>query len=199
MHLDIEQHFPSVDHLILLDLLAPQLRDLRVTRLLREILRSGEELYCHPLMAEFYGVNRREQRRRPRGLPIGNLTSQWWGNLYLDGCDQFIKRELGVKGYLRYMDDLVLFGEERRHLRAWRRQIGEWLWEERRLRLNLRKGHIRSTELPQSYLGHRVTRHGFDLGAKAIRRFRQQLPGLVVGDRERLRRSLASWRGAMGF
>lgn len=199
MHLDIERHFPSTDHGILLALLAPRLRDERVTDLLWGILRSGEELYLRPEVAQFYGVDREQQRRRPRGLPIGNLTSQWWGNLYLDGCDHFIKRDLKVAGYLRYMDDLVLFATDRRSLRTWRRAIRYWLWEHRRLRLNLRKGHIRSTALPQTYLGYRVTRGGFDLGPKAVRRFRHQLPRLVAGDRERLLRSLASWKGAMGF
>ncbi len=196
MHLDIRRYFPSVDHEILSALLAPRLRDSRVTALLETVLASGAELYRRPEVEAFYG---KSDGARARGLPIGNLTSQWWGNLYLDGLDHFIKRELKVDGYLRYMDDLVGFGNERADLGRWRREIAGWLWDRRRLVLNERKGHIRSTELPQTYLGYRVSRQGYDLGPKAVRRFRRQLRRLQLGDPEHLRRVLASWRGAMAF
>ena len=197
VHLDVRCYFPSVDHGILLDLLARRLRDRRVTRLLETILASGEELYRRPEVRAFYPAG--SQDGRPRGLPIGNLTSQWWGNLYLDGLDHFVKRELKVPGYLRYMDDLVCFDHEPARLRRARLQIADWLWDQRRLRLNTRRGHVRSTELPQTYLGFRITPRGHDLAAKAVRRFRRQLPDLAAGDLRRMRRTLASWRGAMAF
>ncbi len=196
MHLDIRGYFASVDHEVLLSLLRPRLRDGRITGLLETILASGADLYRRPEVEAFYGAG---DELRPRGLPIGNLTSQWWGNLYLDGLDHFIKRGLKVAGYLRYMDDLVCFGEERAVLAGHRRTIAAWLEEHRRLRLNERKGHIRSTELPQTYLGYRVSRQGYDLGPRAVRRFRRQLRRLRFGDPVRLGRVLASWKGAMAF
>ncbi len=196
MHLDVRRYFPSVDHEVLLALLAPRLRDRRITSLLETILASGADLYRRPRVEAFYGAG---DAGRPRGLPIGNLTSQWWGNLYLDGLDHFIKRELKVDGYERYMDDLVCFGDERAVLRRWRREIAAWLREHRRLVLNERKGHIRSTELPQTYLGYRVTRRGYDLGQKAVRRFRRQVRRLAFEDPVRFARALASWKGAMAF
>lgn len=55
---------------------------------------------------------------RPRGLPIGNLTSQFWSNCYLDLFDHFVKRELRCPAYLRYVDDFALFGDSKREL--WR-------------------------------------------------------------------------------
>ncbi len=198
LHLDIEQYFASVDHRLLRRLLAPRLRDVRVATLLDTILASGRELYRRSEVAAFYG-RERNREDRPRGLPIGNLTSQWWGNLYLDGLDQFAKRDLKVRGYLRYMDDLVLFGDDRATLRRWRREVRDWLWQERRLRLNQRKGHIRSTTLPQTYLGHRITRQGYDLGPKAWRRFRKRLPRLRAAKPRDLEQRLASWRGAITF
>ena len=98
------------------------------------------------------------------------------------------------------MDDVVAFADDRATLRRWRREIETWLWDERRLRLNARKGHIRPAALPQPYLGHRITRRGHDLGSTAARRFRRQLPELIAaGDRERLRRTLDSWMGTMSF
>lgn len=78
---------------------------------------------------------------RPRGLPIGNLTSQFWANCYLNPFDHFVKRELGCRGYVRYVDDLLLFADERACLREWRAQIIAQL---ARLRLTL---HERSAVL----------------------------------------------------
>jgi len=200
MHLDIERYFPSVDHEILLDLLAPRLRDRRMAELLASILASGAELYRRARVRRFYGLDAARLARGPLGLPIGNLTSQWWGNLYLDGLDHFIKRYLGVRGYLRYMDDLVCFADRPADLRAWRSEIRNWLWEKRRLRLNVRKAHVRPSSLPHTYLGYRVTREGFDIGRTALRRFQGRLAQLAAeGDSERLRRCLVAWRGAVGL
>ncbi len=97
------------------------------------------------------------------------------------------------------MDDLVCFGDERASLARCRRDVAAWLRDHRRLLLNRRKGHIRSTELPQTYLGYRVTRRGYDLGPRAVRRFRRQVLRLAYEDPVRFGRTLASWKGAMAF
>ncbi len=198
LHLDVASFFPSVDHEILLGLLAPRLRDPRVIRLVETILASGAALYRRPRVRAFYppafGLG---GSGRPRGLPIGNLTSQWWSNLYLDGLDHFAKRELKIAAYQRYMDDVVCFADDASTLRGWRQAIGDWLLDERRLLLNPRKGHVRPAAQPQTYLGYRISRQGWDLGPKAMRRFRKQLPLLARGDPGRLERSLAAWRGVM--
>ena len=64
---------------------------------------------------------------RPRGLPIGNLTSQFWANCYLNSLDQFIKRELRCLAYLRYVDDMLLFADDKGQLWEWRAAIIEFL------------------------------------------------------------------------
>src|SRR5712691_11976115 len=56
---------------------------------------------------------------RPRGLPIGNLTSQFWANVYLNPFDHFVKRSLRCQGYVRYVDDLLLFGDDKETLWRW--------------------------------------------------------------------------------
>jgi hypothetical protein len=53
---------------------------------------------------------------RPHGLPIGNLTSQFFANVLLDGVDHFVKEELRIPGYVRYCDDLVLFADDKEAL-----------------------------------------------------------------------------------
>jgi len=197
MHLDIQGYYPRVDHQILFGLLAPRLRDRRVADLLAEILASGWRLYRRPRSRRFFELPQLTSEARPQGLPIGNLTSQWWGNLYLNGLDHFIKRDLKIQGYLRYMDDFVCFGDDAAAMRRQRAAIRDWLLSERRLRLHPRKGHLRPARLAQTFLGWRVSRQGWDLGPKAVRRFRDSLPALALGDPERLRRVLTSWRGLM--
>ena len=68
---------------------------------------------------------------RPRGLPIGNLTSQFWSNVYLNDFDWFIRRELGCAAYLRYVDDAALFSNDPRELWGWKRAIIQRLGRER--------------------------------------------------------------------
>jgi len=74
---------------------------------------------------------------RPRGLPIGNLTSQFWSNCYLHPLDLFVKRELGCRAYLRYVDDMALFADSKSQLWAWKRAIVERLAQ---LRLTVHAG-----------------------------------------------------------
>ena len=75
---------------------------------------------------------------RRRGLPIGNLTSQLFANVYLGGLDHFCKEVLRAKGYLRYVDDFALFHDDPACLQDWRYRIARYL-EDRRLRLHPRK------------------------------------------------------------
>ena len=64
---------------------------------------------------------------RPRGLPIGNLTSQFWANVYLNAFDHFVKRELRCPAYLRYVDDFLLFAKSKSTLWRWKECIVERL------------------------------------------------------------------------
>ncbi len=65
--------------------------------------------------------------QRPRGLPIGNLTSQFWANVYLNGLDHFAKRELKCRGYVRYVDDVLLFADDKATLHGWRSAVITYL------------------------------------------------------------------------
>src|SRR5205085_6880468 len=98
---------------------------------------------------------------RRRGLPIGNLTSQFFGNVYLDGLDHYVTEVLRTP-YLRYVDDFALFADERATLEAWRAAIARFL-ERRRLRLHPRKTFVASTAEFARFLG-------FDLLPDGVRR-----------------------------
>jgi RNA-directed DNA polymerase len=75
-------------------------------------------------------------RSQPRGLPIGNLTSQFWSNCYLNPLDWFVTRQLGCPAYVRYVDDMALFSDDKRQLTRWRAQIVDYLT---RLRLTIHR------------------------------------------------------------
>jgi hypothetical protein len=119
----VAKFFPTIDHSILLAMLGRTIADPQVLRLCERIVRSGEgvldserELYWFP-GDDLFAV------LRPQGLPIGNLTSQFWANVYLNELDQFVKRELKCRAYLRYADDFLLFHDDKAMLHAWMREL----------------------------------------------------------------------------
>ena len=134
-----------------------------------------------------------------RGLPIGNLTSQFFANLYLNGLDHFCKEVLRAKGYLRYVDDFALFHDDRGQLEDWRRRIGKYL-KGRRLRLHPRKTAVLETAQPTPFLGLVLLPGGYRRLPEAnVRRFRNRLRGLRdrwhVGkvDLEQMTRHVRAW------
>ncbi len=197
--LDIRHYFLSIDQRILLDVMERYIKDQRLLALLGIIARSGEGLYRRPEVAKTLGL--------PRGfppagcgLPIGNLTSQWWGNHYLSGLDHYVKRELKIPHYQRYLDDFTLFADERSTLEDARRSVIAWLAEERHLRLKHPGAPVRPTTGRFTYLGLRVSRGGMDPRRETLARMRRRVGHLAqTGQIEKLRRSLASYRGLVGL
>ncbi|MBI4437505.1 RNA-directed DNA polymerase [Candidatus Uhrbacteria bacterium] len=104
------------------------------------------------------------------GLPIGNLTSQLFANIYLDAFDHFIKDELQVKQYLRYTDDAVILANDPAELRWLLPFIEQWLWSERRLTLHPHKVEIRKLGQGIDFLGYVTLSHHRVLRTKTKRR-----------------------------
>ncbi|MCL4299466.1 MAG: reverse transcriptase/maturase family protein [Anaerolineae bacterium] len=120
---DVEQFFPAVDHAILGDILARKINDERVLWLVDRILASGVGVLAEVYEMRWFPGDDLCAALRPRGLPIGNLTSQFWANCYLNSLDHFVKRELRCSGYVRYVDDLALFGDDKAELWRWREAV----------------------------------------------------------------------------
>jgi len=137
LRLDIVKHFPSIDHAIMMDTLARRLHDERVLDLAARIIASGDGVLEQEYDMVWFPGDDLLAACRPRGLPIGNLTSQFWSNVYLHPFDQFVTRELGCRAYLRYVDDMALFADSKVQLWAWKQAIVERLAG---LRLTLHKG-----------------------------------------------------------
>jgi len=142
---DVAKYFPSIDHEILLALLRRAIGDERLLQVIETVLASHSD----GVEQEWSGGDLLTVKLRPRGLPIGNLTSQFFANVYLNELDHFVKHSLRVRGYVRYVDDFLLFGDERERLRECGLAIRQKL-AELRLRINPDKYRL----LP--------TRHGVD-------------------------------------
>jgi hypothetical protein len=117
---DLKQFFPSIDHALLHDILARKITDPDVLWLCDRILASGVGVLSEEYAMVYFPGDDLFAIDRPRGLPIGNLTSQFWANCYLNPFDHFIKRELRCKAYVRYVDDLLLFAEDKAILWDWK-------------------------------------------------------------------------------
>ena len=199
LNLDIRHYFLSIHRAVLLGLLARRLRERALIDLLREIAESGAGLYRRPGVAAFLDLEAGFPPPRC-GLPIGNLTSQWWGNLYLSGFDHFVKRELKLPYYQRYMDDAALFADSRAELTEAREEARRWLACKRRLQLKHPGAQPKSTVGRFTYLGYRVSRSGIRPAKAMLVRLRQRIAELVLaGDLERIERSVASYRGVVRF
>lgn len=120
---DVRQFFSSLDHEILRACLATKVSDERILHLVDLILGSGAGILDDAYDMVFYPGDDLLAVIRPRGLPIGNLTSQFWANVYMSPFDHFVKRELQCAGYVRYVDDFLLFADTKATLWSWHEAI----------------------------------------------------------------------------
>ena len=197
LKLDVEKYFPSVDHRTCLDLVARKVRCSATLEILRRFLASWTS--SEAPLRWFPGDDLFAPGTRPRGLPIGNLTSQFLANVYLDPVDHRIKDGLGVRPYARYCDDLVVLGRGPGELRELRQEIVQALG---RLRLTAhpRKTQVFPTAQGISWVGFRVhpgrIRLRMENVGRARRRFRR-FAGLLdrnQGDPVRIAASVQAWR-----
>ena len=177
---DVQQFFPAIDHQMLRTTLARRIADPDVLWLVDRILESGQGVLSEEYQMVWFPGDDLLAANRPRGLPIGNLTSQFWANCYLDPFDHFVKRELRCRGYLRYVDDFLLFADDKRTLWAWRQAIEQRM---ARLRLTVHPGaHPRPAGEGFPFLGFVI----FPTHRRLKRR-------KVVAYRRRLKRLVAAW------
>lgn len=144
---DIKKFFASINHQILKNILLKYIGDENVLWLIDQVIDSFNT-----------------KGRESQGLPLGNLTSQLLVNIYLNELDNFIKRRLKIKYYLRYADDFVIFHEEHNYLTNIIPEISEWLDFKLKLSLHPNKLVIKTLDSGLNFLGwvnfpkHRVLR-----------------------------------------
>lgn len=153
---DIYRYFPSIDHAILKRDYRRSITCPRTLALMDTIVDGSNSQ--EPVNILFPGDDLITLAERRRGLPLGNLTSQLFGNLYLNGFDHFVKEKLRAP-YLRFVDDFALFANDRATLERWQVQLAQYL-AARRLLLHPRKTFIAETAEPALFLGYVLHRGG---------------------------------------
>ena len=170
------------------------LPDQSLAWLIERILQSGEGVLAEEYEMVFFPGDDLFSINRRRGLPIGNLTSQIWANCYLNPFDQFVKRELKCKEYLRYVDDFLLFSNDKAQLWDWRQAIIAKLAE---YRLTLHEGS--ATPYPVAagipFLGFRIYPAHRLLKRKKGIAYRRRLHHLLkTADARKIFTSIQAWK-----
>ncbi|MBL8131751.1 MAG: group II intron reverse transcriptase domain-containing protein [Anaerolineae bacterium] len=147
LRLDVVQHFPSLDHAVLRAVLENVISDTETLWLADRILNSGAGVLRDEYTLVSFPGDEPTAAERPRGLPIGNLTSQFWSNAYMDSLDWFVVSVLRCPAYLRYVDDFALFSRSKRELYSWKAAIIGKLTE---LRLTI---HQESAQVMPCHVG----------------------------------------------
>ena len=186
---DVKKFFASVDHRVLLGIIRKRIRDEDVLWLLEEIIGSFSSDYSTLF--------------ERKGLPIGNLTSQLFANVYLNAFDQFVKNELKIKRYLRYTDDFVIISDNKPYLENLITPISEFLHNHLKLSLHPKKVSIRTYYQGIDFLGYVVLPHYRLLRTKTkqriYRKLRQRVSEYRSGTitQETLEQSLQSYLGVL--
>lgn len=176
---DIVKHFASIDHEILIQILGRRISESDVMQLVRQIIASGNGVLSHEYEMVWFADDDLLAACRPRGLPIGNLTSQFWSNCYLHPFDQFVERELCCSAYLRYVDDFALFSNNKPQLWAWKQAIIERL---ACYRLTIHEGatQVVPTQCGVPWLGFIVFPHYRRIKGRKVRNTRRALSTRVA-------------------
>lgn len=130
---DVAKFFYRIDHEILMDICRKKIDDPRTVDLLGYYINNDAVPFGMPLDADQLTVTE-EQMLYDLGIPIGGGLSHMLGNMYLDPLDQFCKRVLGIKRYIRYMDDIIILDNDKERLKEYGRRMTQFL--EERLHLN---------------------------------------------------------------
>lgn len=197
---DVMQYFASIDHAILMERLARRIADKRTLALCQLIIDSGAGIHHDSYQMRWFAGDDLFARFRPRGLPIGNQTSQFWANVYLHQLDQFIKQELRCRAYLRYVDDFLLFADDKATLHRWKGEIQRIL-DRLRVMIHPRRSRVYPVRTGIPFLGfviypdHRRLRRS--AGISFARRFRRNVQAHNEGQLplDSLKSSVHGWIG----
>jgi len=197
-HGDIKKYFHSINYILLKGILRMKIDDKDTLWLLDEIVDSAVSLQGAETLSpslrghevpEASGLAARQaipkarllrwpcspSRNDGQGLPIGNLTSQFFANLYLNELDRFVKFDLKHRYYIRYMDDFLIFDYDKTALKDVKDKIGKFLRDSLSLELHAGKSQIYKTGNGIKFLGFRIYKDHRRLASDNVRRFRKRL------------------------
>lgn len=177
LKLDISKFFYRVDREILLNILKRRIKDERLIKLFDTIINSEKRAFGLPLGVDPCQIDPREMLF-DKGMPIGNLTSQMFANIYMNELDQYLKHELHLKYVIRYMDDCIILHHSKEELWQIQRKIEIFLLEKLRLNLNS-KTVIRPTTCNIDFVGYVINKDEIRLRSATVRRMRSRIKYIV--------------------
>lgn len=154
---DIKHYFQEVNHDILMNLIKRRIKDAKVIWLIKKIIKNIS-------MGD-----------HEKGMPLGNLTSQFFANVYLNELDYFVKHKLKAKYYIRYVDDFVILHQSKEQLKSWKEQIAEFLNKELKLELHPDKSKIIPLSRGIDFVGFRNFYHFKLLRKRNIRNIKLKI------------------------
>lgn len=172
LKLDISKYFYRVNHEKLLEILAKRIKDADMMAVIKNVVDSRAEPFGLP-------PGRTPQNTPPEewvydvGMPIGNLTSQLFANIYLNELDQYCKHRLKIHYYIRYMDDIIILAPDKETLHGWRGLIEIFLRDELKLSLNS-KTSIRPVRQGVEFVGVRIWATHKKLRKSTVRRIKRE-------------------------
>ena len=193
---DIKKYFPSIDHEILKGLIRRKIKCRDTLWLIDTIIDNSNEQ--ETVIEYFPGDDLLTPLQRRKGLPIGNLTSQFWANVMLNPFDHFVKETLQASKYVRYVDDFALFSHDRDFLAEARKAIEEYL-AKLRLTIHPIKSQLFETKAGATFLGFRILPNRIRVRNSNLKRGRRRLKRLQTDyNKGRIswldvKRSLTSW------
>lgn len=158
---DVRKFFNSIDHTVLLEILGQRIKDEKVMSLMREVVGSFDAV--------------RTNLFDRKGVPIGNLTSQIFANIYMSEFDQFVKQELKVKNYARYTDDFILISSDRAYLKNLLPPMRDFLKTKLHLELHPKKVTLTTHHRGIDFLGYVILPEHIKMRSKTKRRIPRKL------------------------
>jgi retron-type reverse transcriptase len=183
---DISKYFDSINHDILFEMIKGRIGDKKILWLVKEILNSNNH-------------------ETGKGIPIGNLTSQLFANVYLNELDQFIKRSLKRRYYIRYMDDFLNFSTDKQELWQMKDKIADFLRNRLDLNLHPKKANVFPAAQGIEFLGYKVfsdyrilKQNTVKRIIKRVKRYKKEIRNGTM-EKEKLALSVQSWRAYAEF
>lgn len=188
---DISKYFQSIRHDILLEMFKKKINDLRLINLLKKIIFSS---YDQKLIYKNKTVY--------AGIPIGNLTSQLFANIYLNELDWYIKKTLKIKRYIRYMDDFLIISKDKKQLALYKQAIIFFLNDKLCLSLHPKKANILPLRNGVEFLGYKFFFTHCLVKKNTVKRFEKILKKQkkdIVYSQSQYAKRITSWRAFSEF
>ncbi len=202
LKMDIKKFFPSIDHEILKNTIVRFVKDRKTINLIHLIIDCSNKQ--EEVVEYFEGDTIFTPIERKKGLLIGNLTSQWLGNLYLDPMDHFIKEKLKIRKFVRYVDDFVCFSDSKEQLKDALSEIAGFLVA---YRLKMHSGKSRIMQLKEGieFLGFIIRPDSIRLKPQNLKLLKKRMEnqknllekGIIT--QEKINNSILSWKAHAGI